>query len=99
MFGTAVKAWTQELGSPVPAADIAVNDLLHARLTAAGSGIAWLSEETIDDASRCSARRVWIVDPIDGTRAYMAGRTDWAVSAALVEDGRPIAAALYAPAE
>ena len=99
MFGTSVKTWTKDHGSPVTAADMAVNDLLHARLTAAGPGIAWLSEETVDDPARRSARRVWIVDPIDGTRAYIAGRTDWAVSAALVEDGRPVAAALYAPAE
>jgi myo-inositol-1(or 4)-monophosphatase len=99
MFGTSVKAWTKDHGSPVTAADIAVNDLLHARLSAAGSGIAWLSEETLDDAARRTARRVWIFDPIDGTRAYIAGRTDWAVSAALVEDGRPVAAALCAPAE
>src|ERR1700751_3801469 len=70
MFGTSVKTWTKGHGSPVTAADMAVNDLLHARLTAAGPGIAWLSEETIDDNARRAARRVWIVDPIDGTRAY-----------------------------
>jgi myo-inositol-1(or 4)-monophosphatase len=99
LFGTSVRTWTKGQGSPVTAADIAVNDLLRARLAAAGSGIAWLSEETVDEAARRGARRVWIIDPIDGTRAYIAGRTDWAVSAALVEDGRPVAAALFAPAE
>jgi myo-inositol-1(or 4)-monophosphatase len=99
LFGTSVKAWTKGQGSPVTAADIAVNDLLRARLAAADPGIAWLSEESADDSARLDARRVWIVDPIDGTRAYIAGRTDWAVSAALVEDGRPVAAALFAPAE
>ena len=62
-----------------------------------GSAIAWLSEESVDDASRLAARYVWIVDPIDGTRAYLAGSPDWTVSAALVENGRPIAACLYAP--
>jgi myo-inositol-1(or 4)-monophosphatase len=56
-----------------------------------------LSEESADDPARLAARRVWIVDPIDGTRAYIAGLPDWAVSAALVEDGRPVAACLYAP--
>jgi myo-inositol-1(or 4)-monophosphatase len=96
MFGTQVKTWTKDHGSPVTAADIAVNDLLHAHLAAAASGIAWLSEESADDEE---ARRVWVIDPIDGTRAYIAGRTDWAVSAALVEDGRPVLAALFAPAE
>jgi myo-inositol-1(or 4)-monophosphatase len=99
MFGRQVKTWTKGHGSPVTAADIAVNDLLHERLAAAASGIAWLSEESADEEARRSARRVWVVDPIDGTRAYIAGRTDWAVSAALVEDGRPVLAALFAPAE
>ena len=50
-----------------------------------------------DDDARLAARFVWIVDPIDGTRAYLAGLPDWAISAALVENGRPIAACLYAP--
>ena len=76
-----------------------MNDLLRERLTAAARGIAWLSEESADEGARLSGRHVWIVDPIDGTRAYIAGRTDWAVSAALVEDGRPVLAALFAPAE
>jgi myo-inositol-1(or 4)-monophosphatase len=99
MFGTQVKTWTKGHGSPVTAADMAVNDLLRERLTAAVRGIAWLSEESADDEARLAARRVWIIDPIDGTRAYIAGRTDWAVSAALVDDGRPVLAALFAPAE
>ena len=99
MFGTSVKTWTKGHGSPVTAADIAANDLLHDRLMSVAPGIAWLSEESVDDETRRTSRRVWVVDPIDGTRAYMAGRTDWAVSAALVEDGRPVAGALFAPAE
>jgi myo-inositol-1(or 4)-monophosphatase len=99
MFGSPVKTWTKDHGSPVSAADIAVDDLLRARLTAAGPGIAWLSEEGAADPARSAARRVWVVDPIDGTRAYLAGRTDWSVAAALVEDGRPVAAAIFAPAE
>jgi myo-inositol-1(or 4)-monophosphatase len=72
---------------------------LHRRLAAAAPGIAWLSEESADDVARRTSRRVWVIDPIDGTRAFIAGRTDWAVSAALVEDGRPVAGALFAPAE
>jgi myo-inositol-1(or 4)-monophosphatase len=99
LFGTSVKTWTKDHGSPVTAADIAVNDLLHERLASAAPDIAWLSEESADEAARRAARRVWVIDPIDGTRAYIAGRTDWAVSAALVEDGRPVIAALFAPAE
>jgi myo-inositol-1(or 4)-monophosphatase len=99
MFGSPVETWTKGHGSPVSAADIAVDDLLRARLSAAGPGIAWLSEESAPDPARSAARRVWVVDPIDGTRAYLAGRTDWSVAAALVEDGRPVAAAVFAPAE
>ncbi len=106
LFQTPLKNWTKgPTASPVCEADIAVNDLLRERLTAAPGAdgaakdldFAWLSEESADDPRRLAARYVWIVDPIDGTRAYMAGLADWAVSAALVEDGRPIVACLYAP--
>jgi len=97
MFGTPINNWTKFESSPVSDADIAVDRLLRQRLMDEGSGIAWLSEESVDDASRLAARYVWIVDPIDGTRAYLAGSPDWTVSAALVENGRPIAACLYAP--
>src|ERR1700691_4553961 len=97
MFQTLLKNWTKGPSlSPVSEADIAVDKLLRERLTAAGA-FAWLSEESADEPVRLAARRVWIVDPIDGTRAYIAGLPDWAVSAALVEDGRPVTACLYAP--
>lgn len=99
MFGKQIKNWTKgPSSSPVCDADIAVNDLLRERLIASGDACAWLSEESADDDRRLGARHVWVVDPIDGTRAYIAGQPDWAISAALVEDGRPIAACLYAPA-
>ncbi len=97
MFGMPINNWTKGESSPVSDADIAVDRLLHERLTGDGSGVAWLSEESVDDPARLAARYVWIIDPIDGTRAYLAGQTDWAVSAALVENGRPIVACLYAP--
>ncbi|HUI15478.1 MAG TPA: 3'(2'),5'-bisphosphate nucleotidase CysQ [Xanthobacteraceae bacterium] len=98
MFGTALKNWTKgPAASPVCEADIAVDDLLRARLFAGNDGIAWLSEESADDPARLEARYVWIIDPIDGTRAYIAGLPDWAVSAALIADGRPVVACLYAP--
>jgi myo-inositol-1(or 4)-monophosphatase len=93
-----VKSWVKAQNSPVSEVDIAVDALLKARLEAIVPEAAWLSEETEDDPARLSARLVWIVDPIDGTRAFLAGRPDWTVSVALVEDGRPIVAALYAPA-
>ncbi len=98
MFGAPINAWTKGESSPVSDADIAVDRLLHERLSAEDPSIAWLSEESVDDPSRLAASCVWIVDPIDGTRAYLAGSTDWTVSAALVQYGRPIVACLYAPA-
>jgi myo-inositol-1(or 4)-monophosphatase len=97
MFGAPLKSWTKGASSPVCEADIAVDRLLRERLSAVAPAIGWLSEESTDDQSRLKARQVWIVDPIDGTRAYIAGLSDWAVSAALVEDGRAIAACLFAP--
>jgi myo-inositol-1(or 4)-monophosphatase len=97
MFGAPLKNWTKGASSPVSEADIAVDVLLRQRLSAAAPGIGWLSEESADDPARLDARLVWIVDPIDGTRGYIAGLPDWAVSAALVKDGRPIAACLFAP--
>jgi myo-inositol-1(or 4)-monophosphatase len=99
MFGKSIRQWTKGLSSsPVSEADIAVDALLRERLTGAGDTFAWLSEETADDPTRLTARYVWVIDPIDGTRAYVAGQPDWAISAALIEDGRPIVACLYAPA-
>jgi myo-inositol-1(or 4)-monophosphatase len=99
MFGKPIRQWTKgPSSSPVCEADIAVDDLLRRRLTGGTDGFGWLSEETADDAGRLTARYVWVIDPIDGTRAYIAGQPDWAISAALIENGRPIAACLYAPA-
>ncbi len=97
MFGTPLKNWTKGASSPVCEADIAVDRLLRRRLGEAAPGVGWLSEESVDDPARLALRQVWIVDPIDGTRGYIAGEPDWAVSAALVEDGRPVASCLFAP--
>jgi myo-inositol-1(or 4)-monophosphatase len=98
-FNSALRHWTKGKDSPVSEADIAVNNLLRKRLSAIAPDAGWLSEETEDDGLRLGKQRVWVVDPIDGTRAYIAGLLDWSISAALVEDGRPTVAALFAPAE
>jgi len=91
------KRWTKgEDDSPVSDGDIAVNDLLHARLNKLVPGAGWLSEET-EEPPEPGLPLTWVVDPIDGTRAYISGRADWTISVALVENGRPILAALYAP--
>ena len=98
MFSTELKNWTKGASSPVSEADIAVNDLLEKQLREATPDYGWLSEESVDDTARLGRRLTWIVDPIDGTRAYLAGRDDWCVSVALVEDGSPVLAAVFAPA-
>jgi myo-inositol-1(or 4)-monophosphatase len=98
-FRTPLKSWMKGNSSPVCEVDIAANELLQSRLRDPAEDIAWLSEETEDDPGRLQARRLWIVDPIDGTRAYMGGRPDWSIAVALVEDGRPVLAAVYAPVE
>jgi myo-inositol-1(or 4)-monophosphatase len=98
MFRTELKNWTKGVSSPVSEADIAVNDLLEKALRSATPDYGWLSEESADDQLRLARRLVWIVDPIDGTRSYLAGRQDWCVSVALVEDASPLLAAVFAPA-
>ena len=98
MFRTELNQWTKGASSPVSEADIAVNDLLEGRLRAATPDYGWLSEESADDEARLGKPLVWIVDPIDGTRGYLAGREDWCVSVALVEGAAPVLAAVFAPA-
>lgn len=83
---------------PVTNADVAVDALLGEALLSARPDYGWLSEETPDTPRRLSTRRSFIVDPIDGTRAYVSGSRDWAHSVAVVEDGRPVAGVVYLPA-
>jgi myo-inositol-1(or 4)-monophosphatase len=92
------KQWTKGSDhSPVTEADIAVNDLLRGRLGSLVPAAGWLSEESQDDLPGHALALAWIVDPIDGTRAYISGRADWTISVALADHGRPLLAALYAP--
>ncbi|MGY8667957.1 3'(2'),5'-bisphosphate nucleotidase CysQ [Bradyrhizobium sp. UFLA05-109] len=97
MFRTELKKWIKGASSPVSEADIAVNDLLEARLRGATPDYGWLSEESADDETRLKRRLVWVVDPIDGTRNYLNGHDDWCVSVALVENASPVLAAVFAP--
>ena len=69
-FQTTLKTWNKDGGSPVSEADIAVDKFLRERLTRLAPDCGWLSEETEDDRARLGAPRLWVVDPIDGTRAY-----------------------------
>ena len=98
-FRSPLKSWNKDNYSPVSEADIAVNEFLQERLRDPQGKIGWLSEETEDDAERLQAKRIWVIDPIDGTRAYIGGLSDWSISTALVEDGRPIVSVLYAPVD
>ncbi|MEO6378101.1 MAG: 3'(2'),5'-bisphosphate nucleotidase CysQ [Caulobacteraceae bacterium] len=93
-----LEIWAKEGGSPVTDADLKVDRLLMDRLRTARPDYGWLSEETVDDRSRLSHQRVFVVDPIDGTVAYMKQRPWFSVSIAVVEDGRPLAGVVHAPA-
>ena len=84
--GTDYKRWEKEPGHPVCDIDLEVDNFLREQLIALDPEAGWLSEETADESDRIERKRVWVVDPIDGTRDYLRGRTGWAVSVALVEN-------------
>ena len=84
-----------ERGDPLTEADTAADRVLRDVLPAKGEG--WLSEESIDDPVRLGCRRVWVVDPIDGTREFIDGIPEWCISVGLVEDGLPVAGGIYNP--
>ncbi|WP_173932495.1 3'(2'),5'-bisphosphate nucleotidase CysQ [Chelativorans sp. Marseille-P2723] len=91
--------WWKEGRSPVSEADLEVDEYLRDVLIRARPDYGWLSEETTDNNERLSARRTFVVDPIDGTRAFIDGRSVWCVSIAVVENGRAIAGVLDCPAK
>lgn len=97
-FRTDFARWEKTPGSPVCEVDLQIDTLLHNRLSALLPDAGWLSEETADRPDRLACNRIWVVDPIDGTRDYIRGRPGWAVSVALVENGRPVIGVLDAPA-
>ena len=87
----------KEGDSPVSNADLAADRLLTDMLRTARPDYGWLSEETADNPDRLACRRLFVVDPIDGTRAYMRDRPWWSVSIAVVEGSRPTAGVVFAP--
>jgi myo-inositol-1(or 4)-monophosphatase len=91
----AIASRMKEGDDPVTAADLAVNEVLLGILPRSGEG--WLSEETKDDAARLAADRVWVVDPVDGTREFIQGIPEWCVSIGLVIGGRPVAGGILSP--
>jgi myo-inositol-1(or 4)-monophosphatase len=97
-FRTDYARWEKGPGQIVTEADLAVDELLKERLLRLLPDAAWLSEETPDDRLRLGQHRVWVVDPIDGTRSFVAGVPEFTVSVALIEDGRPVLGFVLNPA-
>jgi len=97
-YGGDYKRWSKEGGSPVTEADLAVNKFLCDRLTVARPDYGWLSEESADDPARLSRDRVFVIDPIDGTIAFVKNRPHFTICAAIVEKGRPCCGVVYNPA-
>jgi len=93
------RTWSKGEAGPVTEADIAANRHLHATLQSARPHHGWLSEESDHDPKRLTADHCFIVDPIDGTRAFIAGESAWAVSVAIAHHGRITAAAVFLPAQ
>jgi myo-inositol-1(or 4)-monophosphatase len=98
LWKTDFRRWEKSPGNPVCAVDLELDGMLRYRLGELLPDAGWLSEETIDDAARLGVERIWVVDPIDGTRDYLRGRNGWAVSVALVDKGQPVIGVLDAPA-
>jgi myo-inositol-1(or 4)-monophosphatase len=97
-YGRDPKVWMKAGVSPVSEADYAVDKFLKETLRGARPDYGWLSEETVDTPERLSATRTFVVDPIDGTRAFLERQDVWCVSVAVVEAGRPLAGVLDCPA-
>jgi myo-inositol-1(or 4)-monophosphatase len=97
-FGGDYKSWNKAGGSPVTEADLAVDSFLKTTLLAARPDYGWLSEESTDNKERLEKTRVFVVDPIDGTVAFLKGRPHFTICAAVVEAGRPRAGVVFNPA-
>ncbi len=96
-FKESPKAFTKADGSQVSEADLAVDAALKLDLTTRRKDYGWLSEESPDDRSRLKHERVWMVDPIDGTGAFLREIPEWTISVALVENGIPVIGVVYNP--
>ena len=96
-FGRDIKIWQKTDQQPVTQADIEVNNLLSEKLHRPRPSYGWLSEESEDDIARLQKNFVWVIDPIDGTKAFMQGLDEFTICAALVEKNRPILACIFNP--
>lgn len=96
--GKSVTRWDKADGAgPVTEADLSVNRILESTLRLARPDYGWLSEETEDDGARLNKDRVFIIDPIDGTRSFVEGARTWAIAIAVAEAGRVTAGVVYLP--
>lgn len=96
-FREGCRSWSKQGGSPVTEADLEVDAYLRHTLLEARPGYGWLSEESVDDLSRLQHQTLFIVDPIDGTVAFLKGRAHFTVCAAVVRNGTPVAGVVYNP--
>ena len=97
LFKRGVETWDKPDKTPVTEADLAVDKLLRELLSRARPDYGWLSEETQENPARRDFKRVWIVDPIDGTKGFVRGTDQWCIAAALVEDGHPLLGVIVNP--
>ena len=96
-FGKDPEVWMKKGDSPVSEADFAVDKFLQEKLMAARPNYGWLSEETDDNEERLDASRIFVVDPIDGTRGFINGMKQWCVSIAVVDNHHPVVGVLECP--
>ncbi len=99
LYGKDYRIEEKSKGNPVTTADIEANRKIQEIIRKRYPEDGWLSEEDKDDLRRLSSSRVWVVDPIDGTKEFIAGVPQFAVSVGLVMDGRPVLGVVYNPAE
>lgn len=96
-FGHSPKVWQKASNSPVSEADFAVDNYLKEVLLKNRPHYGWISEETNDERPSQEYHRFFVVDPIDGTRGFIEGKTTWCISIAIIENGRPICGVLHCP--
>ena len=97
-FNSGVKSWNKKPNDPVSEADIAIDRLLHERLAEARPQYGWLSEESERRPTQAKDGSFWVIDPIDGTRAFIEGKPEFTVCVALMQNSQPVLAAIYNPA-
>ena len=96
-FRQSPEQWVKSDGSLLTAADLAVNEALHEMLTTSRPEYGWLSEEGPEDKTRTQKEFCWILDPIDGTRSFAAGRDEWCIGLCLAHQGQPVIAGVMHP--